>query len=159
LDDILLIVGLTTLCMVSPGPDMILVMQSTLTGDRRQGLLTSMGVLTGNLVHISSCALGFGYVVAHSVALYGVLKLAGALYLITLGARSLLAATRASEPRQMAESGRDRIPGAFRRGLVNNLLNPKGAPVRGLLERSRRWVEAAFGALLVLLGLRIAAEP
>lgn len=203
-EDLIVIVGITMLCMLSPGPDMILVMQSTLAGDRRQGLLTSLGVLTGNLVHISYCALGFGYVVAHSIVAYSVLKLAGALYLIYLGVRSLRAALHAPDGEAFKVPSRDRVLSAYRRGLFNNLLNPKGAlfylgvfsqvitpetptpralvliatmlstsaafwllfvatlhraTVRSLIERSRRWVGAAFGALLVLLGLRIAAEP
>ncbi|HEX6243554.1 MAG TPA: LysE family translocator, partial [Polyangiales bacterium] len=94
--DLLLIIGITLLCMLSPGPDMVLVMHSTLRGDRSAGLATSAGVLTGNLVHITYCALGVGYVVAHSVVAYSVLKLVGGLYLIFLGLASLRGAVRAS---------------------------------------------------------------
>lgn len=126
LQELLLIIGITTLCMLSPGPDMLLVMQSTLTGDRRQGLLTSLGVLTGNLVHISYCALGVGYVIAHSVVAYSVLKYAGAGYLVFLGISGLRSAARPSG------EGPSTVPvtrslSAYLRGLTNNLLNPKGA--------------------------------
>lgn len=199
--DLLLIIGITLLCMLSPGPDMVLVMHATLRGDRRQGLATSAGVLTGNLVHITYCALGVGYVVAHSVVAYSVLKLAGALYLIFLGIAGLRSAVR---PRaDDATSPPSPTRSAYVRGLANNLLNPKGAlfylgvfsqvihpdtprlhalilivamvatsalfwlafvaslhlaPVRQWLARSRRAVDGVFGALLVMLGLRVATQ-
>lgn len=203
LADVTLVVGITTLCMLSPGPDMVLVMHSTLMGDRQRGMLTSAGILTGNLVHITYCAVGVGYVVAHSVVAYGVLKAAGATYLIFLGASGLRAAVRPPDaPEALSPpTGRDRA--AYVRGLTNNLLNPKGAlfylgvftqvitpatpihtelvlvaamiatsalfwvafvytlhlpVIRRTLGRFRRSVEAMFGAVLLMLGLRIALE-
>jgi RhtB (resistance to homoserine/threonine) family protein len=126
LEDLSLIIGVTMLCMLSPGPDLALVMQSTLAGDRSQGLLTSLGILTGNMVHITYCALGIGYVVAHSVLAYSLLRYAGAAYLIYLGIGGLRSAARPS-----AESAATRAAAAplsaYLRGLFNNLLNPKGA--------------------------------
>src|SRR5688572_33185151 len=117
--DLLLIIGITLLCMLSPGPDMVLVMHATMSGDRRAGLATSAGILTGNLVHISYCALGIGYVVAHSVVAYSVLKLTGALYLIFLGVAGLRSAARAKAAETIDAPAQDRS--AFLRGLVNNL--------------------------------------
>jgi len=49
------IVSLTTLVMLSPGPDMVLVLRNTLVGGRRAGLQTSVGILSGNVVHITYC--------------------------------------------------------------------------------------------------------
>jgi len=48
-DQILVIVSITFLVMVSPGPDMIIVMRNTIVGGRTAGLKTSLGILTGNL--------------------------------------------------------------------------------------------------------------
>ena len=53
IDQLLVIVGITFLVLVSPGPDMILVLRNTLLAGRRAGLQTSLGVLAGNLVHIT----------------------------------------------------------------------------------------------------------
>ena len=65
-EKLLLVIGVTTLCMLSPGPDMVLVMRNTLTRDRRSGAWTALGVLTGNLVHIGYCAFGVGWLIARS---------------------------------------------------------------------------------------------
>jgi len=66
-------------------------------GGKQAGRWTCAGILTGNLVHISCCLLGIGWVIAHSTAAYTVLKLAGGAYLIILGIQSL--AARSAKPR------------------------------------------------------------
>ena len=63
LDQLLIVVSLSVLIIVSPGPDMVIVMRNTLTGGRSAGLVTSLGVLTGNLVHVTYCVLGIGWLV------------------------------------------------------------------------------------------------
>lgn len=87
----MLVVGVTTLCMLSPGPDMVLVMRNTLTRDRRAGGLTALGVLTGNMVHIGYCVFGLALVLTQSPVLFDALRIAGALYLIYLGVQGCAA--------------------------------------------------------------------
>ena len=82
-DQILVIVGITFLVMISPGPDMVLVLRNTLLGGQFGGLLTSLGVLTGNLVHITYCVVGIGWIISQSILAFTALKYAAAGYLIT----------------------------------------------------------------------------
>jgi threonine/homoserine/homoserine lactone efflux protein len=136
LQNLLLVVSVTFLCMLSPGPDMALVMRSTLLGTRYDGLATSAGVLTGNLVHIAYCALGLGWVVAQSIVVYSVLRYLGAAYLIYLGVQSLRSAPSARPVHAGDVLDRPspntkktlRLRGRpFLQGVLNNLFNPKGA--------------------------------
>lgn len=124
LDQILVIVSVTSLVMVSPGPDMVLVLRNTLVSGRAAGLRTSIGILTGNLVHISYCVLGIGVVISQSIVAFSALKYAGAAYLVYLGVMSL----RSGATRLDLADIDDRRPNRtwFAQGLVNNLLNPKG---------------------------------
>lgn len=123
-EQLTIIAGVTFLCMISPGPDMVIVMRNTFHGGRRSGFRTSMGVLCGNLVHISYCALGIGWLISNSILAFNVLKYAGAAYLIYLGIRSLKA--RRQLPGPAHQEPADRSKGAFGQGFVNNILNPKG---------------------------------
>lgn len=116
------VIGLTALVMITPGSDMVLVSRNTIAGSRRDGWLTSCGVLTGNLVHITYCALGVGWLVASSPLVYSLLRYAAAVYLIALGLAGLLPRRPAAEN---APVRRASLP--FLQGLLNNLLNPKGA--------------------------------
>ena len=118
------VVGLTALVMITPGADMVLVARNTLAGSRREGWLTSCGVLTGNLVHITACALGVGWLLANSPLAYSLLRYAAATYLIGLGLAGLL--PKRADP-AAADPPRRRASVPFLQGLLNNLLNPKGA--------------------------------
>jgi threonine/homoserine/homoserine lactone efflux protein len=124
-EKLLLVVSVTTLCMLSPGPDMILVMRNTLTRDRRYGGLTALGVLTGNLVHIGYCALGIALLLSRSPVAYNVLRVSSAIYLVYLGVRSLRS-DHAMNAASTASAGWHPAS-AYWQGFVNNVLNPKGA--------------------------------
>lgn len=123
-DQILVIVGVTFLVMVSPGPDMVLVLRNTFSGGRLAGLQTSLGVLTGNLVHITYCVLGIGWLISQSILAFTALKYAGAAYLIYLGIMSYRAG--ATTLNSSSIEGRRRNRTWFVQGFVNNILNPKG---------------------------------
>lgn len=125
LDQILVILGITTLIMISPGPDMVIVMRNTIVGGRAAGLKSSLGVLAGNLVHITYCAVGIGFLISQSILAFNILKYAGAAYLVYLGVMSFLAddttklSIRNLEPRAVNQRW-------FLQGFLNNILNPKG---------------------------------
>jgi threonine/homoserine/homoserine lactone efflux protein len=124
IDQLLVIVGITFLVLVSPGPDMILVVRNTLLAGRRAGLQTSLGILAGNLVHITYCVIGIGWIISQSILAFTVLKYAGAAYLIYLGITSFRSGARHLDANSIKKSPRSRIWCV--QGFFNNLLNPKG---------------------------------
>lgn len=124
LDQILVLVSVTFLAMVSPGPDMVLVLRNTLVAGRRAGLQTSMGILGGNLVHITYCVLGIGLLISQSIVAFSAIKYAGAVYLIYLGIMSLRSGGTTLDTNDIEGRRSDRTWTV--QGFVNNLLNPKG---------------------------------
>lgn len=124
LDQILVIVSVTFLVMVTPGPDMVLVLRNTVLAGRRAGLHTSLGVLTGNLVHITYCVLGIGWIISRSILAFEVLRYAAAVYLIYLGVTSIRSTQTTIETADLV--GRSSKRHWFAQGLINNVLNPKG---------------------------------
>jgi threonine/homoserine/homoserine lactone efflux protein len=88
LTDLLGVAGLTFLIMITPGADLALVTRNTIAGGKDAGGWTSAGILTGNLVHLSYCLLGVGWIATSALA-FTILKLAGGAYLIFLGLQSL----------------------------------------------------------------------
>lgn len=124
IDQILVIAGLTFLVMISPGPDMIIVLRNTVVGGRVAGLQTSLGVLTGNLVHITYCVAGIGWLISKSILAFSLLKYAGATYLIFLGIMSLRGNRTSLNTGAVTYRSFERT--WFWQGFVNNILNPKG---------------------------------
>ena len=124
LDQISVIVSVTFLVMLSPGPDMVLVLRNTFVSGRRAGLQTSIGILSGNLVHITYCVLGIGLVISQSIIAFSALKYAGAAYLIYLGLMSVRSGDKTLVTNDVERRRPNRT--CFVQGFVDNLLNPKG---------------------------------
>jgi threonine/homoserine/homoserine lactone efflux protein len=115
-----------TLLILAPGPDSMLVMRNCLRGGRRAGWSTAAGTLTGLLLWAVAATLGLSSLLAASRVGYDLLRLAGAAYLIWLGATSLWPRRRAAEPGQDADRSAAVRPGrAYLNGLISNLCNPK----------------------------------
>ena len=113
------------LLTITPGPDTMLVLRNTLRGGRADGLRTTMGISSGLIVHATLSALGLSLILVRSAAVFDVVKLAGAAYLIWLGVQSLRAAWRGVPEVTLAAAPRVARP--FREGLLSNVLNPKVA--------------------------------
>lgn len=125
LAQLLTVVAITSVVMVTPGPDMLLVLRNTVVAGKRAGLRTSCGVLTGNLVHITYCLLGIGLLIAKSIVAFSALKYAAAAYLVYLGIMSFRAGNQPLEAGGIeAQEAGGRW---FLQGFINNVLNPKGA--------------------------------
>ena len=121
--ELLSVAGLTVLIMISPGPDLALVTRNTVVGGKSAGGWTSAGILTGNLVHLTYCLLGIGWLIANSILAFTILKLAGGAYLIFLGFQSLRPNLNTTEEIETSASHTRKW---WLQGLLNNLLNPKG---------------------------------
>ncbi|HUP28887.1 MAG TPA: LysE family translocator [Usitatibacter sp.] len=189
--------------IATPGQDMLYVISRSLAQGRFAGVCSALGVCLGILVHTALAALGVGAILQASEALFLVLKLAGAAYLVYLGLRLALSplargAIGSAGPRLSPLS-------LVWQGVLSNVTNPKivlfffaflpqfvdpgsahptrdlvflgvlyaamalpvkagvGLAAGSLSERVLRnpaalaWVNRASGAVLVGLGLRLAA--
>ena len=123
LHQILTIVVITALVMLSPGPDMVIVMRNVHVGGRPAGLRTALGMVVGSLVHIAYCVAGIGWLLSHSILAFGLLKYAGAAYLIYLGVSSLRASA-VSLKSSIGMTAKSPSPW-FLQGFTTNVLNPK----------------------------------
>lgn len=115
-------VAIAAVLTITPGADMALVARNRLSRGARAAFLTIVGICVGCGVHASASALGLSAILRRSAALYEAVKLAGALYLIFLGASSLRGRAKKLDGAAAARSGP-----AFVEGLLTNVLNPKVA--------------------------------
>jgi len=112
---------------LTPGPDVLCIVSHALRGGRRVGVAAALGVVAGCFVHVLGAALGLGVLLAGSALAFGVLKWVGAAYLFWMGAKALLQRGGDAAPlaQGAAAGASDDVAGAFRRGFVTNVLNPK----------------------------------
>lgn len=109
-----------------PGPDMALILQTSVNMGRVQALATAAGLAVARAVHVTLAALGLAAVLATSPTTFEVVRFAGAAYLIWVGIQLLRARSFLSGAPAMREPNLARFYGsAFYRGLLTNILNPK----------------------------------
>ncbi|WP_174907670.1 LysE family translocator [Burkholderia diffusa] len=119
----IVVVTITLLAVISPGPDFAMVTRNSLMLSRRSGLLTAWGIGLGVTVHVSYTLLGVGLLIRQSLWLFNTVKLLGAIYLIYLGAKMLTARPARGQPATPATPLSDLA--ALRTGFLTNALNPK----------------------------------
>ena len=199
--DILAFLGISVLVIVTPGQDTALAIRNSLLGGRRPGVFTALGVSTGQAVWALATSVGLAALIVAFEPAFVALKLAGAAFLVYLGAQALVAAVRGRHVERKHGGGPLTSAAAFRQGVLSNLGNPKmavfftsllpqfGAESFGgllalglvfctmtfvwlsgyafavaragdVLRRPavRRVFDAVLGAVLVALGIRLAAE-
>jgi threonine/homoserine/homoserine lactone efflux protein len=123
--------AVSALVIMTPGPDTALTIRNVLVGDRRAGIVTALGVSTGQATWALATSAGLAALLTASRPAFLVVKFAGAAYLALLGATALWKAMRPGRMRD-TDSGTAPTPStsprlAFRQGLISNLANPKMA--------------------------------
>lgn len=111
---------------VSPGPDILYILSQTFSHGKKTGFVSSLGVCTGSLFHISLVAFGLSAVLSTSIVVFTVIKYIGAAYLFYLGIKSFMSRGTDSVPEKKF-SGRISSAEAFRQGILVDIFNPKVA--------------------------------
>jgi threonine/homoserine/homoserine lactone efflux protein len=75
--------------IVVPGPNVLFVISRSLMLGRAAGVGTALGGQIGVYLQVAAVAFGVGTLVERSVALFTVIKLAGAAYLVYLGVQAI----------------------------------------------------------------------
>ena len=125
--DYVAFVGVSLLVICTPGQDTALTIRNTLLGNRRTGAATALGVSAGQATWTVATSAGLAVILAASAPLFLAVRLAGAAYLIYLGARSLLSAMARTDATHVVNPPASRLStrAAFAQGFVSNLSNAK----------------------------------
>lgn len=151
-------IGATLALLLVPGPAVLYIVGRSIHQGRLAGLVSVLGIATAGLVHVLAAALGLSALLLTSALAFDLVKYLGALYLLYLGVKTLLA-------QDTPVAGSTQPPARLRRiyaqGVVVNLLNPKIAlfffaflpqfvnPVRS----NPTWQIVILGAIFVGLAL------
>lgn len=125
--EIIAVAVITVLAVISPGADFAVTVRNSYLHGRAAGLLTAVGISLGVLVHVAYTMLGVGLLLSGTPALFTVVKIVGACYLVWIGYRTFSA--RAEEI-DTATGDADAEPRAsrlqsLRTGFLTTALNPK----------------------------------
>ncbi len=147
--------AISFIVIATPGPDTALTVRNTLFGGRTGGVLTALGIASGQLVWAVATSLGAVAILVAAKPVLLAVRYLGAAYLIYLGAIALRTAftARASAREDKAVRASHRLAPrvAFRQGIISYLGNPKMAVFfASLLPQFVSGGEASFASLMVL---------
>ena len=118
-----LFLAAAALIALSPGPGIFYVMARTLADGRAVGLASSLGTGIGGLAHVAAGAVGVSALMMASAEAFTVLKLAGAIYLVWLGIKTI----RDAGAGVSVNAGNVTAWRALRDGIAVEAFNPKTA--------------------------------
>jgi threonine/homoserine/homoserine lactone efflux protein len=157
-----LFLSATVVAFLVPGPDMVMLLETSASKSRAHALATAAGLAFSRAAHVTLAALGLAALLKTSPQLFEAIRLVGAVWLAWLGLQVFLS------PAPEFHGGGARDGGgalrsygaALRRGFVTNISNPS-APIfcSVLLPQFIRpelggvaWQFSLLGALLVSVG-------
>src|SRR5262245_13882687 len=112
---------------IAPGPDLALIVSHALARGVRAGVWCSVGIAVAGFLQTALVALGLGHLMQRMPVIAEAVRWVGVAYLLWIGVGLLVKARNKGEGASTAQRviAGERPRGWFRRGLVNNLLNPK----------------------------------
>jgi threonine/homoserine/homoserine lactone efflux protein len=110
--------------LIVPGPSVLYIVTRSMDQGRAAGLVSVLGIHTGSIVHVAAAALGLSAILASSALSFGIVKYAGAAYLIWLGIRTI---RERGEDRPGTTGREHSLKRIYAQGVVVNVLNPKTA--------------------------------
>jgi threonine/homoserine/homoserine lactone efflux protein len=118
--------ALTALLLnLTPGNDMLFVIARSSSQGSKAGIVSSLGIMGGCMVHMIAAAAGLSAIIAKSAVAFTVIKYIGAGYLIYLGVKALLDKEKNIQINNtIVKTSYEKI---FWQGVLTNVLNPKVA--------------------------------
>jgi threonine/homoserine/homoserine lactone efflux protein len=114
------------LLILIPGPSVLFVVSRGVSLGRRAALATVVGNATGVALQLGLVSIGLGSIVARSDAVFTILKLLGAAYLVFLGVRNIRDRKALAEVFGVADGTPKPLRRTVREGFFVGATNPKG---------------------------------
>jgi homoserine/homoserine lactone efflux protein len=153
----LIFVLASALLVATPGPNVALVVGTSLRYGARSGLMTVAGVNAGLVLQLSAVAAGLSWIVDLFARHFDLIRYVGAAYLALLGLQQLFAKPKPQASSAPVLRGRR----AFARGFAVAFANPKTLIfhaaflpqfLNGSDSRADLWLLAATFAVIAALG-------
>jgi threonine/homoserine/homoserine lactone efflux protein len=125
LDDFLLFAFASLMLNITPGNDMLYVATRSASQGVKAGVVSSLGIAGGCIVHLLAAVIGLSAIIANSATVFDIIKYIGAAYLIYLGIKSFLSNQNKFSINNAIE--KKPLSKLFWQGVFTNVLNPKVA--------------------------------
>jgi threonine/homoserine/homoserine lactone efflux protein len=110
------------LFILTPGADTMYILGRSIAQGKKAGIYSVLGIVTGTIIHITFVAFGLSLIVAKSVLIFNLIKYVGAIYLVWLGIKMILAKPIVAAGPEFTKISSHKV---YISGILTNLLNPK----------------------------------
>ena len=112
----------TLFLTLTPGPDNLYVISQSLTNGTKSGIATTIGLISGCIVHTTLLAFGVSAIIAASETIFYGLKIIGACYLLFLAYKVYRSNPHVDFKNKVSKKTYLQL---FKQGVIMNLVNPK----------------------------------
>ena len=112
----------TLFLALSPGPDNLYVIAQSLANGTKSGIATTIGLVSGCIVHTTLLAFGVSAIISASETLFYGLKVIGAFYLLYLAYKVFKSDAHVDLKEKATKKSYLQL---FKQGVIMNLVNPK----------------------------------
>lgn len=113
------------LAVASPGPDFAITVKQSLTRGRRAALITSLGIGSAILLHVTYSLIGIGLIIRNNPDVFTGLTWLAAAYLLYLGVQGLRSKPVTKDQQAMSKESEQTALQSFTTGFLVNGLNVK----------------------------------
>lgn len=107
---------------IMPGPDIIYVLLQSVSNGKKYGIVASLGLVSGIIVHTTLVAFGVSALINQSPKLLLLLKIIGAAYLLYLAFKSYFSSEEINIQNKVKKR---KVLSLFKQGFIMNVVNPK----------------------------------
>lgn len=154
---LLSLAGIWAIVVISPGPCFVATVQYSLQGKSRDGVWVALGIAAGTILWCVSSLLGLAVLFSTFTWLYHAVRLAGAVYLIYLGIKTIRHAHQPLPGRQDSTIAISKNK-AWQVGFLTDIGNPKAAVFFGSLFATFLPPDAPLGLIISAIVLVVLIE-
>ncbi|WP_428025372.1 LysE family translocator [Arcobacter sp.] len=123
--DLYLFIIAGLLLNITPGADMLYILTNTFQKGLKAGVIATLGISTGCLIHVFLAVIGLSAILQSSPTAFLIVKYLGAIYLVYLGFSMLIKKQKKFDIDKNID--KKTIKNVFSKGVLINALNPKVA--------------------------------
>lgn len=126
MDNWLSFVFIALIIIIVPGPDFFIVLNNTLKGNAKNGIMAGLGISSAHVLYSTLAAFGLIFILTTSYYVFTGIKILGSIYIAYLGIKTILNAKKTfninTDQNKKLNIG---LRLSYKQGFLSTLFNPK----------------------------------
>ncbi|GAB1613623.1 LysE family translocator [Mammaliicoccus lentus] len=126
MDNWLSFIVISLMIIIIPGPDFFIVLNNTLKGNAKNGIMAGLGISSAHVFYSALAAFGLIFILTTSYYVFTVIKILGSIYIAYLGIKTIFNAKKAfniSTDKDIKTDMKLRL--SYKQGFISTIFNPK----------------------------------